>query len=119
VADETAELWPDARSGLDPAERRLLAEMPLHAITSVHGEAGLRERLSIEIADFPAPDQDRVRDALALALRLHAGDRRQREPYVDHLLRGDDPDPESLPSQVLQLLFHVECSHAACSVTAG
>ena len=33
------------------------------------------------------PDQDRVRDALALASRLHAGDRRQREPYVSHLLR--------------------------------
>ena len=30
---------------LDAAERRLLARMPLHAITSVHGEAGLRERL--------------------------------------------------------------------------
>ena len=29
------------------AERRLLAVMPLHAITSVHGEAGLRERLLV------------------------------------------------------------------------
>jgi hypothetical protein len=87
VADEIAEWLSDAGSRLDPAERRLLAEMPLHAITSVHGEAGLRERLLIEIADFPAPDQDRVRDALALASRLHAGDRRQREPYVNHLLR--------------------------------
>ena len=28
--------------------------MPLHAITSVHGEVGLRERLLIEIAQFPA-----------------------------------------------------------------
>jgi hypothetical protein len=28
--------------------------MPLHAITSVHGEAGLRKRLAIEIAGFPA-----------------------------------------------------------------
>jgi hypothetical protein len=32
---------------------RLLAEMPLHATTSVHGEAGLRERLSLEIAILP------------------------------------------------------------------
>jgi hypothetical protein len=87
VADETAARRSDAGSGLDAVERRLLAEMPLHAITSVHGEAGLRERLLIEIAGFPAPDQDRVRDALALASRLHAGDRRQREPYINHLLR--------------------------------
>jgi len=26
--------------------------MPLHAVISVHGEAGLREPLAIEIADF-------------------------------------------------------------------
>ena len=61
--------------------------MPLHAITSVHGEAGLRERLLTEIAQFPAADRDRTRDALALACRLHAADRRQREPYANHLLR--------------------------------
>ena len=54
--------------------------MPLHAITSVHGEAGLRERLLMEIAQFPAADRGRVQDALALASRLHAADRRQREP---------------------------------------
>jgi HD domain len=87
VADETANLMSDSGPGLDPAERRLLAGMPLHAITSVHGEAGLRERLLIEIAEFPAADQDRVRDALALASWLHTADRRQREPYVNHLLR--------------------------------
>jgi len=77
----------DAGMRLDPAERRLLAAMPLHAITSVHGEAGLRERLAMEIAGFPAADCDRVTDALMLASRLHAGDRRQREPYANHLLR--------------------------------
>jgi hypothetical protein len=42
---------------LGTAERRLLAEMPLHAITSVHGELGLRERLAIEIAGFPPADR--------------------------------------------------------------
>ena len=31
------------------------AGMPLHAITSVHSEAGLRERLLMEIAGFPLP----------------------------------------------------------------
>jgi hypothetical protein len=72
---------------LEPGERRLLAEMPLHAITSVHGETGLRERLGIEIAALPAAGRLRVEDALALVSRLHARDRRQREPYLNHLLR--------------------------------
>jgi (p)ppGpp synthase/HD superfamily hydrolase len=72
---------------LGPAERRLLARMPLHAITSVHGEPGLRERLAIEIAACPAARRASVADALALAARLHAADRRQREPYANHLLR--------------------------------
>ena len=70
-----------------PDERRLLATMPLHAITTLHGEAGLRERLAIEIADFPAADRLRIGRALELAARLHDADRRQREPYVNHLLR--------------------------------
>ncbi len=87
VLDETAQLVSDAGSALDPAEIRLLAKMPLHAITSVHGEAGLRRRLLIEIAQFPAADRGRVLDALELASRLHARDQRQREPYSNHLLR--------------------------------
>jgi hypothetical protein len=87
VAEETAKLMPDAEMGLGPAGRRLLAGMPLHAITSVHGEAGLRERPTMEVAGFPAADLGRARNALALASRLHAADRRQREPYVNHLLR--------------------------------
>ncbi len=87
MADETAGLLSDAGMSLDPAERHLLAGMPLHAITSVHGEPGLRERLLMEIAQFPAADRDRTRDALMLASRLHSGDRRQREPYANHLLR--------------------------------
>jgi hypothetical protein len=87
AADGTAKLVPDETVKLDAAERRLLAKMPLHAITSVHGEAGLRERLLLEIARFPAPDHARAEKALALASRLHAQDRRQREPYANHLLR--------------------------------
>ena len=61
--------------------------MPLRAITSVHGEVGLRERLLMEIAAFPAADRERTQDALALAALLHAQDLRQREPYGNHLLR--------------------------------
>ena len=87
VVDSTAKLASDTATSLNPAERRLLAGMPLHAITSVHGEAGLRERLLGEIAKFPAADRARADDALTLASRLHAQDRRQREPYANHLLR--------------------------------
>ena len=78
-----ADQMPDAGAGqAGPGERRLLAGMPLHAITSVHGEAGLRERLLIEIDQFPAAERGQAQDALALASQLHAGDRRQREPYL-------------------------------------
>lgn len=52
MTEKNAEPMPDAGSGLSSAERRLLAAMPLHAITSVHGETGLRERLLMEITQF-------------------------------------------------------------------
>jgi HD domain len=72
---------------VEPGERRILTAMPLHTITEVHGEAGLRERFTIEIEGFSAADQTRAEQALKLAARLHAADRRQREPYLNHLLR--------------------------------
>lgn len=72
---------------MGPGERRLLAIMPLHAITATYGEAGLRERLAAEIAVLPEPDQKRLERALELAAWLHANDRRQREPYINHPLR--------------------------------
>ncbi len=87
MAEQTTKPIAGAGMGLGPAERRLLARMPLHAITTVHGEAGLRERLLLEIAQFPAADHGRAADALTLASGLHAADRRQREPYANHLLR--------------------------------
>jgi hypothetical protein len=67
--------------------RRLLATMPLHAITSTYGEAGLRDRFAAEIASWPDADRLRMQRALDLAGRLHAADHRDREPYVNHLLR--------------------------------
>jgi HD domain len=67
--------------------RRLVGTMPLHAITSTYGEAGLRERFAVEIASWPEADRLRMERALDLAGRLHAADRRDREPYVNHLLR--------------------------------
>jgi hypothetical protein len=72
---------------MDSDRRQLLAAMPLHAITATYGEAGLRERFAAEIAPWPGPDRRRMEQALDLAGRLHAADRREREPYVNHLLR--------------------------------
>ena len=63
----------------------VLATMPLHTITEVYGEQGLRNRFRHEIAAFP--DVERVEEALDLASDLHRDDRRVREPYVNHLLR--------------------------------
>ncbi|WP_405165365.1 HD domain-containing protein [Nocardia sp. NBC_01499] len=63
----------------------VLAVMPLHTISEVYGEAGLRERLLLEIAELP--DTDRLIAALDLAAELHRDDRYGREPYLNHLLR--------------------------------
>jgi len=66
---------------------RMLLTMPLHAITEVYGEAGLRDRFALELQQFPPADQVQLEEALELAARLHADDRRIREPYLNHLLR--------------------------------
>jgi hypothetical protein len=73
---------------MDVAPGKLLAAMPLHAITAMYGEAGLRQRFTVEIQNtFLLNERAPVEQALSLASRLHANDRRQREPYVNHLLR--------------------------------
>jgi len=72
---------------MDTGQRRLVATMPLHAITSTYGEEGLRERFAVETESWPAEDRRRLNKALDLASLLHANDRREREPYVNHLLR--------------------------------
>ena len=72
---------------MDTGPRRLLETMPLHAITATYGEQGLRERFAAEIAGFGEPERRRLEDALELASRLHAADRRQNEPYINHPLR--------------------------------
>ena len=69
-------------------ERRIVERMPLHAITTLYGERGLRERLAAETARFgDATGRRKIKQALQLAGRLHALDHRQREPFVNHLLR--------------------------------
>jgi len=79
-----------AASGSRPvadADLRLITVMPLHAVTAMYGEQGLRARFAAEIARFPDPAREQAARALQLAGDLHAADRRQREPYVNHLLR--------------------------------
>jgi hypothetical protein len=74
-------------SGL-ASDGQLLSVMPLHAITSMYGEQGLRERFALETTRLADPAaRGQVERALRLGARLHACDRRQREPYVNHLLR--------------------------------
>jgi len=63
----------------------ILAVMPLHTISDVHGEDGLRRRLELETAKLAAPE--RVSEALDLVTELHRDDRYGREPYLNHLLR--------------------------------
>jgi (p)ppGpp synthase/HD superfamily hydrolase len=68
-----------------PAAQLLV--MPLHAITEIHGEDGLRRRLTLELHRLPAAHRRVVADAADWAAQLHAGQRRTREPYLNHLLR--------------------------------
>ncbi len=72
---------------MDTGRAGLIATMSLHAITTTYGEEGLRERFATEIASFPEADRRRLEDALDLAARLHEGDHREREPYLNHPLR--------------------------------
>jgi len=66
---------------------RVLMSMPLHAVTEMYGESGLRQRFAAEIAGFDPAARATLTDALELAARLHAQDRRTREPYLNHPLR--------------------------------
>jgi (p)ppGpp synthase/HD superfamily hydrolase len=75
---------------MDELPPAYLRSLPLHAVTEVHGEAGLRRRLELELAAPDTPlegDRSLVERALALAERLHRDDRRVREPTLNHLLR--------------------------------
>jgi (p)ppGpp synthase/HD superfamily hydrolase len=73
--------------GMNAIASRVLMSMPLHAVTEMYGESGLRQRFAAEIADFDPAARATLSDALELAARLHAQDRRTREPYLNHPLR--------------------------------
>jgi hypothetical protein len=66
---------------------KLLLAMPLHAVTEIYGAAGLRQRLTLELRRLPVSERDRVQGAAVWAAQLHAGQRRTREPYLNHPLR--------------------------------
>jgi hypothetical protein len=64
-----------------------LRVMPLHAITELYGEPGLRRRFTLELDQIPEARRGAVADACEWAADLHAGQRRTREPYLSHVLR--------------------------------
>ena len=72
---------------MDGIERGQLKVMPLHAVTEVYGEAGLRVLFEVETEAFPEHERATLLRAERVASRLHAEDKRVREPYVNHLLR--------------------------------
>ena len=83
-------------------ERRIVERMPLHAITALYGERGLRERLATETARLAdTAGRRKIKQALQLAGRLHTLDHRQREPYVNHVLRV-----------ALRIIVHYEVQNA-------
>ena len=72
---------------MDGIERGQLKVMPIHAVTEVYGEAGLRALFEVESEAFPEDERATLMRAERVASRLHAEDKRVREPYVNHLLR--------------------------------
>jgi hypothetical protein len=59
----------------------------------------LRERLFMEIAQFPAADRGRAQDALALASQLHAQGPAAARTVCQPPAQGYDPDPRALLGQ--------------------
>jgi hypothetical protein len=72
---------------MDELTPRYLLSLPLHVVTEVYGEQGLRRRFQLEVASFTEAEQAVLDRAFRLAERLHRHDRRAREPVLNHLLR--------------------------------
>jgi hypothetical protein len=74
---------------MDELSPAYLRSLPLHAVTEVYGEQGLRRRFELELRVLADAGVDRgaLDRAFALADRLHRDDRRVREPVLNHLLR--------------------------------
>jgi (p)ppGpp synthase/HD superfamily hydrolase len=72
---------------MEGIERGQLKVMPIHTVTEVYGEDGLRMLFDVESEVFPDAERATLARAERVASRLHAEDKRVREPYVNHLLR--------------------------------
>src|SRR5688500_15111148 len=72
---------------MDELTPRYLLSLPLHVVTEVYGEQGLRRRFQLEITSFTEAEQAVLERAFRLAEQLHRDDRRAREPVLNHLLR--------------------------------
>jgi len=72
---------------MDDLPPRYLLSLPLHVVTEVYGEPGLRRRFQLEVDAHPPPEQRTLQWAFLLAERLHGADRRARESVLNHLLR--------------------------------
>ena len=70
-----------------PVSAAQLRIMPLHAVTEVYGQAGLRRRLALELHRLPEGDRGAVSGAARWAARLHEGQCRSREPFINHPVR--------------------------------
>ncbi len=72
---------------MDDLTPKYFLSLPLHVVTEVYGEQGLRKRFQLEIASFAESGRAFLERAFGLAERLHRDDRRTREPVLNHLLR--------------------------------
>jgi hypothetical protein len=99
MTHDTAGTAMSGTAGFGAVERRLLAPMPLHAVTDRHGEDGLRERLLIEAGRLPAAGRERVRVALEWMRLLHAGGPAAARAVRLPPAAGRDPDPGALPGR--------------------
>ena len=72
---------------MDELTPRYLLSLPLHVVTEVYGEQGLRRRFQLELASFTGAERAVLQKAFHLAERLHRDDRRTRESVLNHLLR--------------------------------
>jgi hypothetical protein len=93
-ASGASKLVSDAAIRPGAAERRLPAEMPLNAITSVHGEAGPRGRLLLDHAVSRRSARAQFPDMTGREAPKRAGDCRQEHqdsPDPGNGSKGDDP----------------------------
>jgi hypothetical protein len=76
--------FPHDPASIDTAQ---LGALPLHAIPVVFGQAGLAQLLTHVMGRLRADARYAIADAAEWAQRLHAEQRRTREPYANHVLR--------------------------------